>query len=112
MEMRRDLCPFPPQIIQFGLYELPEPGRLEFLLHPKQKVLLFAAATVRHTDRKQILIIVWTHHKKKEREKNTSRSHPNESEMLNCKHGGPLCPFPLSQECRSSHDSRWGWGGE
>lgn len=65
MEMRRDLCPFSPQIIQFGLYELPEPGRLEFLLHPKQKVLLFAAASVRHRDRKQILIIIWPRHKKK-----------------------------------------------
>lgn len=65
MEMRRDLCPFSPQIIQFGLYELPEPGRLEFLIRPKQKVLLFSAATVRHRDRKQILIIVWTHQEKK-----------------------------------------------
>lgn len=65
MEMRRDLCPFSPQIIQFGLYEHPEPGRLEFLLHPKQKVLLFAAASVRHRDRKQILIIIWPRHKKK-----------------------------------------------
>lgn len=31
----------------------------------KQGMLLFAAATVRHRDRKQILIIVWTHRGKK-----------------------------------------------
>lgn len=31
----------------------------------KQGMLLFAAATIRHTDRKQILIIVWTHRGKK-----------------------------------------------
>lgn len=31
----------------------------------EQEVLLFAAATIRHRDRKQILIIVWTHQVKK-----------------------------------------------
>lgn len=65
MEMRYDLCPLSPRIIQFGLYEIPLPGSLEFLLGAEQEVLLFAAVTIRHRDRKQILIIIWTHMKKK-----------------------------------------------
>lgn len=36
----------------------------------EQEVLLFAAVTIRHRDRKQILIIIWTHHTKKKEKEN------------------------------------------
>lgn len=55
----------------------------------EQKVLLFAAATIRHGDRKQILIIIWTH-----REKKKSLMGHNEMSQC-CKTGGSLCPFPV-----------------
>ncbi len=45
----------------------------------EQEVLLFASATIRHGDRKQILIIVWTHREKKI----TYGSQQNESVLQN-----------------------------
>lgn len=58
----------------------------------EQEVLLFATVTIQHGDRKQILIIVWTHREKK---KITYGSQRNESVLQTAKHGGSLCPFPV-----------------
>lgn len=58
----------------------------------KQGMFLFAAATVRHGDRKQILIIVWTHRGKKI----SLMGHSEMSQYCKTvKHGGSLCPFPV-----------------
>lgn len=60
----------------------------------EQEMLLFVAGTIRHRDRKQILIIIWTH--RGEKKKKSLMGH---SKMIqNCKtakHGGSLCPLPV-----------------
>lgn len=76
----------------------------------EQEVLLFAAVTIRHRDRKQILIIIWTHRGKKK--KITYGSQQNESVLQNCETRWLFVSTSRSQECCSSYDSRWGWGGE
>lgn len=57
-------------------------------------MLLFVAGTIRHRDRKQILIIIWTHRGEKKK-----KSLVGHSKMIqNCKtakHGGSLCPLPV-----------------
>lgn len=74
----------------------------------EQEVLLFAAATIRHRDRKQILIIVWTHRGKKEHFWVTTTW----VSTARLQHTVALCVHFRFQECGLPHDSRWGWGGE
>lgn len=74
-------------------------------------MLLFVAGTIRHRDRKQILIIIWTHRGEKKK-KITHGSQQNDSELQNCKTRWLFVSTSRSQECGSSYDSRWGWGGE
>lgn len=58
----------------------------------EQEVLLFAAVTIRHRDRKQILIIIWTHRGKKK----SLMGHNGMSQYCRTpKHGGSLCPLPV-----------------
>lgn len=62
-------------------------------------MLLFAPAAICHRDRKQILIIVWTHRGggggigKKKKKKITDNKMTQSCKTA--KHGGPLCPFPV-----------------
>lgn len=77
--------------------------KIPYFFPSEQGTLLFSIC---HRDRKQILIIVWTHRRGEKISPLTTKW----VSIRKLQNTVALCVH--SQECGLSYDSRWGWGGE
>lgn len=103
MEMRYDLCPVSLKLSNFVFMKSHCLG--EFFSF-EQEMLLFAVIIWRG-DRKQILIMLWTHRGKKK----SLTGHSKISQYCKtAKHGGSLCPFPVPRN--AARLMTWGGVGE